>query len=227
MGLDSVRLNAEGAAPIKAAVDGILAIGDRSQLTAAVARLHSSIANPFFGVGVQSDLMNSDINALYASQPDLIMGDRDYYLDPENESIRTAYKEYLGKIFRLSGVPEADIDKAVAGVLSIETKLAEKNWSSVELRNIPAMYNPTKKADFEKAYDAIDWAEYYKTMGIGDFETDHRDDPLGPGQRQRTDEEPPRWRNIRYYLAAQYIGAAASYLSDDFHQRVVRLLRHA
>ena len=84
MGLDSVRLNAEGAAPIKAAVDGILAIGDRSQLTAAVARLHSSIANPFFGVGVQSDLMNSDINALYASQPDLIMGDRDYYLDPDS-----------------------------------------------------------------------------------------------------------------------------------------------
>ena len=56
----------------KAAADGILAIGDRSQLTAAVARLHSSIANPFFGVGVQSDLMNSDINALYASQPDQI-----------------------------------------------------------------------------------------------------------------------------------------------------------
>ena len=97
MGLDSVRLNAEGAAPIKAAVDGILAIGDRSQLTAAVARLHSSIANPFFGVGVQSDLMNSDINALYASQPDLIMGDRDYYLDPENESICTAYKEIGAK----------------------------------------------------------------------------------------------------------------------------------
>ena len=43
MGLDSVRLNAEGAAPIKAAVDEILAIGDRSQLTAAVARLHSSM----------------------------------------------------------------------------------------------------------------------------------------------------------------------------------------
>lgn len=145
MGLDSVRLNAEGAAPIKAAVDGILAIGDRSQLTAAVARLHSSIANPFFGVGVQSDLMNSDINALYASQPDLIMGDRDYYLDPENESIRTAYKEYLGKIFRLSGVPEADIDKAVAGVLSIETKLAEKNWSSVDCATSPPCTTPRRR----------------------------------------------------------------------------------
>ena len=215
MGLDSVRLNAEGAAPIKAAVDGILAIGDRSQLTAAVARLHSSIANPFFGVGVQSDLMNSDINALYASQPDLIMGDRDYYLDPENESIRTAYKEYLGKIFRLSGVPEADIDKAVAGVLSIETKLAEKNWSSVELRNIPAMYNPTKKADFEKAYDAIDWAEYYKTMGIGDFEQIIVTTPSALANANELMKTAPL-EEIRYYLAAQYIGAAASYLSDDF-----------
>ena len=215
MGLDSVRLNAEGAAPIKAAVDEILAIGDRSQLTAAVARLHSSIANPFFGVGVQSDLMNSDINALYASQPDLIMGDRDYYLDPENESIRTAYKEYLGKIFRLSGVPEADIDKAVAGVLSIETKLAEKNWSSVELRNIPAMYNPTKKADFEKAYDAIDWAEYYKTMGIGDFEQIIVTTPSALANANELMKTAPL-EEIRYYLAAQYIGAAASYLSDDF-----------
>ena len=179
------------------------------------ARLHSSIANPFFGVGVQSDLMNSDINALYASQPDLIMGDRDYYLDPENESIRTAYKEYLGKIFRLSGVPEADIDKAVAGVMSIETKLAEKNWSSVELRNIPAMYNPTKKADFEKAYDAIDWAEYYKTMGIGDFEQIIVTTPSALANANELMKTAPL-EDIRYYLAAQYIGAAASYLSDDF-----------
>ena len=215
MGLDSVRLNAEGAAPIKAAVEDILAIGDRSQLTAAIARLHTSIANPFFGIGVQSDLMNSDINALYASQPELMMGDRDYYLDAENESIRTAYKEYLGKIFRLAGVPEADIEKAVTGVMSVETKLAEKNWSNVELRNIPAMYNPTSKADFEKTYDAIDWAEYYKTMGIGDFERIIVTTPSALANANELMKNAPL-DDIRYYLAAQYIDAAAGYLSDDF-----------
>lgn len=215
MGLDSVRLNAEGAAPIKAAVEEILAIGDRLQLTAAIARLHTSIANPFFGIGVQSDLMNSDINALYASQPELMMGDRDYYLNAENESIRTAYKEYLGKIFRLAGVPEADIEKAVAGVMSVETKLAEKNWSSVELRNIPAMYNPTSKADFEKTYDAIDWAEYYKTMGIGDFERIIVTTPSALANANELMKNAPL-DDIRYYLVAQYIDAAAGYLSDDF-----------
>ena len=109
----------------------------------------------------------------------------------------------------------ADIDKAVAGVLSIETKLAEKNWSSVELRNIPAMYNPTKKADFEKAYDAIDWAEYYKTMGIGDFEQIIVTTPSALANANELMKTAPL-EDIRYYLAAQYIGAAASYLSDDF-----------
>ena len=215
MGLDSVRLNAEGAAPIKARVGELLAIKDRSQLTDAIARLHMTVANPFFGIGVEPDLMNSNVNALYASQSGLTMGDRDYYLTPENEHIRTAYKEYLGQIFRLAGVPEADIEKAVAGVMEVETQLAEKSWSNVELRNIPAMYNPMSKADFEKAYDAIDWATYYREMGIGDFDTIIVTTPSAVANANEVLKTAPL-ENIRYYLAAQYIDAAASYLSDDF-----------
>ena len=48
MGLDSVRLNAEGAAPVKDAVGEILAIGDRSQLTGAMAGLPRRSPIPFF-----------------------------------------------------------------------------------------------------------------------------------------------------------------------------------
>ena len=216
MGLDSVRLNNEGAAPIKGAVEEILAITDRAQLTPVVAKLHATVANPFFGVGVQSDLMNSSVNALYASQPDLMMGNRDYYLDAENESIREAYKNYLARIFRLAGIPEADIEKAVAGVMSVETKLAEKNWSNVELRNIPAQYNPTAKAEFEKAYDAIDWAAYYKAMGIGDFEQIIVTTPSALANANDLMKNAPL-EDLRYYLAARYIDAAASYLSDEFN----------
>ena len=109
MGLDSVRLNAEGAAPIRPALDEIFAIADRRGLTEVIGKLHGSVANPFFGVGVQSDLMNSDMNALYISQSGLGMGTRDYYLDEENAAIREAYKEYLKKVFRLSGVAEEEL----------------------------------------------------------------------------------------------------------------------
>ena len=217
MGLDSARLNAEGAAPIEAGVRELLSLTDCDRLTEAVARLHHTVANPFFGVGVQADLMNSDVNALYISQSGLTMGDRDYYLEPENENIRTAYKEYLKKIFRLAGLPEAELDKAVAGVMDIETRLAEKSWSNVELRNIPAQYNPTKRADFEKTYDAVDWAAYYKAMGIGDFETIIVTTPSAIAAANDLMKNAPI-EELRYYLAAQYINAAASYLSDEFQQ---------
>ncbi len=217
MGLDSVRLNAEGAAPIRSSVEEILAIADRNQLTKIVARLHASVANPFFGIGVDTDLMNSDMNALYASQAGLTMGNRDYYLDAENTQIREAYKTYLSKIFRLAGMPEEEIAQAVEGVLRVETALAEKSWSNVELRNIPAMYNPMTKAEFEKTYDAIDWEAYYATMGIGDFETIIVSTPSAVANANEVIKSMPL-ADLRYYLAAQYIDSAASYLSDDFNE---------
>lgn len=215
MGLDSVRLNSEGAKPIEEQVASILSITDRAALTPAVARLHSAVANPFFAMGVEADLMNSDVNALYISQPGLMMGNRDYYLDPENENIRTAYKEYLGKLFRLAGLPENEVEKAVAGVMDIETRLAEKNWSNVELRNIAAQYNPTARAEFEKTYDAVDWPAYYRTMGIGDFDRIIVTTPSAIANANDLMKNAPL-EALRYYLAAQYINEAASYLSDGF-----------
>ena len=216
MGLDSVRLNREGAAPIAAGVAELLALDDRSQLTRAIARLHASTANPFFSVGVQADLMNSDMNALYAGQSGLTMGNRDYYLDAENERIRTAYKEYLAKIFTLAGMPEAEVPQAVEDVMKVETALAEKFWSNVELRNLQAQYNPMSTADFEKTYDAIDWAEYYRTTGLGDFETIIVTQPSSLAAANEILKTMPV-EALRHYLAAQYIDGATSYLSDDFY----------
>lgn len=215
MGLDSVRLNKDGATPIKAGLAEIMAITDRAQLTPIVAKLHTASANPFFSVGVQSDLMNSNINALYVAQSGLILGNRDYYLDAENEKIRTAYKEYLNKIFTLSGFTKEEIPTAVNAVMTIETDMAKKFWSNVELRNMQAQYNPMSKADFEKTYDAIDWANYDQTMGIGAFDSLIVTTPSALLATNEIMKTAPI-ENLRYYLAAQYINGSASYLSDDF-----------
>ncbi len=215
MGLDSARLNTEGAAPIKATIEAILAIENRDDLSAMIGKMHADVTNPFFGLGVEADLMQSNMNALYISQPDLMMGDRDYYLDAENEQIRTAYKAYLAKIFRLAGFAEDEIEKAVAAVMSVETKMAEKNWSNVELRNITAMYNPMSKADFEKSHDAIKWDVYYKALGIGDFDRIIVTTPSSIANANQLIKTAPL-ADLRYYLAAQYINAATGYLSDDF-----------
>lgn len=216
MGLDSARLNAEGAAPIGAEVARLLSL-DRADLSRQLASLHLGVGDPFFGISVEADLMQSDVNALYASQGALGMGNRDYYLDAGNEAIRTAYREYLAAIFRLAGVAEEEVATAVGDVMEIETKLAECAWSNVELRNMPALYNPASRADFEKTYDAIDWAVYFRTLGVGDFD---RIIVTTPSALAGANEllKSASIEAIRHYLAAVYIDSAASYLSDDFQQ---------
>ena len=213
MGLDSARLNAEGAAPIQSKLGELLAITDRAQLTGAIADLHRSVGNPFFSMGVEADLMNSNVNALYVSQSGLGMGTRDYYVDESNAGIKKAYGEMLARLFQLAGLEQAE--QAAADVVSLETRLAEKMWSNVELRNIVAQYNPMSKADFEKTYDAIDWPAYYEKMGVGAFDTVIVTTPSAIANvnellKSATLDE------LRYYLAAQYVTAAAPYLSDDF-----------
>ncbi len=214
MGLDSTRLNSEGLAPVKADIEQIMSVADLKQLSQLVAQMHMQAGNPLFGVGVSADLMNSNINALYIQQSGLGMGNRDYYLDAENAAMREGYTAWLTKAFTLYGM-EDPAGKAAA-VVAFETKMAEKFRSNVDLRDIAANYNPMSKADFVKRYDAIDWAAYFDGMGIGDFET------IIVGQPETLDAvntllktEP--LETLRAYLAADYLGSAAPYLSDDIY----------
>ena len=214
MGLDSTRLNSEGLAPVKVDIEQIMSVADLKQLSQLVAQMHMQAGNPLFGVGVSADLMNSNINALYIQQSGLGMGNRDYYLDAENAAMREGYTAWLTKAFTLYGM-EDPAGKAAA-VVAFETKMAEKFRSNVDLRDIAANYNPMSKADFVKRYDAIDWAAYFDGMGIGDFET------IIVGQPETLDAvntllktEP--LETLRAYLAADYLGSAAPYLSDDIY----------
>ncbi|MDE5638048.1 MAG: M13 family metallopeptidase, partial [Alistipes sp.] len=214
MGLDSVRLNAEGASPVAQTVGRIMSIAGRDELTDVIADMHMSVANPFFSLSVESDLMNSDAYALYVGQSGLGMGNRDYYLEEENAPKREAYREYLGKLFELAGVENAG--QAVDGVLRVETALAEKAWSNVELRNMQAQYNPVAVADFEAQYPCIDWKAYFAAMGVPEAQTVIVAQPsavANAAELLRTASV----EDLRSYLAAQYLSHAAPYLSDEFY----------
>ena len=215
MGLDSVRLNAEGAAPLAADLQLVEGLVDRSQLPEVLAKIHMALANPFFGIGVMADLMDSNVNTLYGGQSGISMGDRDYYVDPENARIKEAYKNYLVRIFTLAGYDEAAAAQAAADALEVEDSLAEVFFSNVEQRDIPAQYNPMTRAEFAKAYDAIDWDVYFAGMGLPDA------DRMIVQQKRVMERVNQLFKTlpldkIRHYLAAQIINGGASSLSDDF-----------
>lgn len=88
MGLDSVKRNADGAAPILGEIAAIRAIDSKEALITKLGEMNLKGDGGFFGGGVSADLMDSNMQIFYLGQGGLGMGDRDYYVDPANAGLR-------------------------------------------------------------------------------------------------------------------------------------------
>ena len=185
MGLDSTRLNNEGVAPLKADIARLMAVDNLSDLAVAVAIIHTQAGNPLFGTGVSADLLNSNVNVLYMDQSGLGMGNRDYYIDAENQAKRDGYVQWLTKAFSMIGWEDAEA--AAAKVLAFETEMAKAFRSNVALRDVAANYNPMTKAEFVAKYPQFNWNAYFGQMGIGETAK-----PLGPNTAPGCDEPTSR-----------------------------------
>lgn len=214
MGLDQERLDREGAEPIRAEVEKILAMEDRAALTAYLSTLHTDGISSFFGCYPEADLADSNNQILYIEQGGLGMGNRDYYLDQENAAIKAAYAEYLKKILTLAGI-EGDTDAIVTKTVAIEDDIASKSWSNVEMRDVQRGYNPFTLEELQAHYDAIDWRAYFDTLGVGEFHHLVVGQPSALDNVNRILKETPV-EDLRAYVAAHYVADAAPYLSEDF-----------
>lgn len=214
MGLDEERLNREGAEPIKAAVNEILATTEREALITSIASLHTDGIGVFFAAYPSADLLDSNMTILYMEQSGLGMGNRDYYVDEKNADKKAAYRTYLAKLFTLTGV-EGDVEKMVADVVAIEDAIAAKHWTNVECRDIQKGYNPFTYADFKAQYPTIDWDSYFKPL---ELKAEDKIVVSQPSSFANTLEvlATADVEALRNYVAAHYINSASSYLSEEY-----------
>ena len=214
MGLDEERLNKEGAKPIKQALKEISKFKSREALIAELAKLHTDGIGIFFAAYPAADLADSNMTILYMEQGGLGMGNRDYYTDEKNASIKSAYSDYLAKMFELAGV-KGNIEKMVEEVLAVEDRIAAKHWTNVECRDIVRGYNPYAYTDFKNEYQGVDWDAYFAQIGVEKVEKIVVSQPssfkntLDVMATASMDE-------LRSYVMAHYINAASSYLSEEF-----------
>ena len=214
MGLDSVRLNNEGVTPLKADLERIAAVQSREEIAPVIGWLHRETGNPFFSAGVSADLKNVDINVLYIGQAGLGMGNRDYYLDEENASKREGYRKWLAASFALCGVEDAEAQ--AEAVLALETKMAKAFRSNVELRDVAANYNPTTLEAFVARYDALEWNDYFASLGVQPEASLIVEQPeVIDAVNTLLKSEP--LETLKAYLMAGYIRSAAAFLSDDIY----------
>jgi putative endopeptidase len=94
LAMDTARRNREDIEPIRASIEAIDAIKDRSELSKL---LGESMEYGLWSMYVDADAMNSSMNILNEYQGGFALGQRDYYLD-EDEHTQMIRAEYLKHI---------------------------------------------------------------------------------------------------------------------------------
>lgn len=217
MAMDSVRLNKEGAAPLQKDLDKVKAFSKKADFTAFIADQHLYMGNPFFGIGVGTDLKNSDLNVMWLSAGTSGLPDRDYYLntDADSKKKQEAYRAYLSKIFQLSGYKKKEAEKAAKVIYNIEYQFAEAEMSRAEARDYNKLYNIYTIDMLQKNYPAIQWAKYFELMGVKDVKQVILTEPKVMAVAQKLMSTLSE-QDIKYYVAGLIIKSSTSVLSDDF-----------
>ena len=172
MGLDSVKLNTEGLAPVKEQLDAINRLGTKADVAKMVATLHKEGMAPFFALFVDADEKNSSMNIVQLYQAGLGMGDRDYYLVEDDASVkmRDAYKQFISQLFTLTGASPEQAEAAVNAVMKIETGIAKSSFSREDLRDSQKNYNKIKLQEFKANNNPLDWDVYFESLGLMEIE---------------------------------------------------------
>lgn len=217
MAMDSVRLNNEGAAPLQKDLDKVKAFSKKADFTAFIADQHLYMGNPFFGIGVDTDLKNSDMNVMWLSAGTSGLPDRDYYLntDADSKKKQEAYRAYLSKIFQLSGYKKKEAEKAAKVIYNIEYQFAEAKMSRAEARDYSKLYNIYTIDMLQKDYPAIQWAKYFELMGVKGVQQVILTEPKVMAVAQKLMSTLSE-QDIKYYVAGLIIKSSTSVLSDDF-----------
>ena len=217
MGIDSVKINADGHAPIKSILAEIDAATSKKDIVRLMADINRYAASPFFGFGVGPDNKNSTMNIAHLYQSGIGMSGREYYVEQDDKSklLRQEYVNMMQKQFQNIGYTEADAAKAASQAMKIETELATNHFTK-EMRRQPELnYHKVKFADLDKEVASFDWNYYFEQVGANNLE-DLNVSQIEPIKAaiQIIDKEP--LENLKSYLNWIVIRSAAHYLSDDF-----------
>ncbi len=221
IGMDSVRLQQQGAEPLKPYLEEIAALKTRDDIKAELLRLHRRGDYVLFGVFGEADKDNAKMCIAWAYQTGLGLGDRDYYLTDEgnNVAIREGYIKLMTKEFALAGYDKMagmPADQLARIVMAFETRLAKAQNTKLENRDPFGTFNRKTIAEAQQVAPNIDWTSYFKYMGILD------------GMKNFNMAQPKYFAEVsdvlvtepietlKAYFAWHEINGAASYLSDDF-----------
>jgi putative endopeptidase len=166
--MDESRVNALGLKPLESRLKDIEGVHDARSLSAEIVRMQEiHLAAPVV-LSATQDLHDTTRMIAEVSVAGLGMPDRDYYLrdEPRFKDAREKYVAYMQKMLVLAGSSDADATPAAAGVMKIETALAQARLSRVELRDPKVQDHPTSFAELKMLAPHFDWSQEFHALGV-------------------------------------------------------------
>ncbi len=163
-GMDSIAINKAGISPLKSEFAKIDAIKDIPTLVTSIAHLHTIGASPAFSFYVGQDDKISTKYALFLGQGGLGLGNRDYYFNTDEQTvkIRTEYVKHLQAMLKLIGQNEA----GATSIMKLETDLAKASRKLEDLRDPVKNYNKMTVASLGKITSNINWNSIFPVLGV-------------------------------------------------------------
>jgi putative endopeptidase len=211
--MDESAAEAKGMEPIRARLADVFATSSISDLVALAGRLFRSDVSGLFYLYPAPDAGNPERVLLYTGQGGLGLPDESYYREEKFAPVVQSYRDYVGTMFTLAGIP--DSEDAAARVVALETALASHHWDNVTLRDPQKTYNLKSADEARELFPLLDtWFE------AADIVPDKRQemvvstpDFFTGAAALLSSESLPVWQE---WLALRVINAAAPYLSPAF-----------
>ncbi|GLH74071.1 peptidase M13 [Geothrix limicola] len=215
-GMDEATIEKRGLAPLKPILARIEGLKDAKHLPALLASLHNQGFPGAFGFFVRQDAKASTHYLGYLSQGGLGLPDRDYYLkdDARSREFRAKYEAHVARMFVLAGDPPALAAARAKVVLDLETRMAQAQWTRVELRNPQKTYNKRTLDKLAEEAPGFDWKGYFQARGVKLADLNLSQPSYFQAFAKLASEVPaPQWRT---YLRWHALSAAANQLPKAF-----------
>ena len=168
LALDSARRNQEGIAPVKPLLDEMEAARTKADLQEVQLKYAISGYGVPYRSGFGADEKNVTMNILSVSQGGLTLGQKDYYLnnDEATVKIREAYREHIVRMFQLFGFTKEQAEAKRDAVFRFETSIALISKSRTELRDPQSNYNKMTLAELKALCPNIPFEEMANAEGV-------------------------------------------------------------
>jgi len=223
--MDEKTIESLGVSPLWDVLDKVSDISTTDEFMKMTGKLQrKGVLGGPVGTGAMPDAGNPDRVLLHLVQSGLGLPDESYYREEKFADIVEAYRTYIKALFLLSDMAptEKRAQKMADRVIELETKIAEKHWDIVSVRDAVKRYNLMSRDELLETFPSgFHWLQGMK-MAPGQKHDNRSEevvvwqpDFLSGLEELLASESTKSWRT---WLKLHLLSAHAPYLSDDFVQ---------